>query len=133
MPTADTVAALTGPMPRRRVPRTPTLARVLLIVWWLVLAACMVILGWSLWATGQAGQPGLKLTVMVVAMLNWLLLVWRTKRLQRLDRKVKGANGAVCLNCHYELAGGEGTGVCPECGEPYDMAVVRELWRRHTP
>lgn len=35
----------------------------------------------------------------------------------------------LCLRCCYVLDGLSPTGVCPECGSPYDIAELRDGWR----
>jgi uncharacterized paraquat-inducible protein A len=34
---------------------------------------------------------------------------------------------AACKNCHYDLRGHAGSGICPECGTPFNVRDRREL------
>jgi len=64
----------------------------------------------------------------------WVLVVavvaWTGFRVNRIRRKVKAADGLLCLECLYCLRGLEPCGKCPECGTPYDISVVVPTWAR---
>ncbi len=52
---------------------------------------------------------------------------WRAKR--RIHRLVATHAGAVCLHCAYPLRTNLQEGVCPECGEAYEIDHTRAMWR----
>ncbi len=136
--TTATTSALDRPARIRRKPRQPLLAPWLLLLWLVIFVGGMTLfVYWIMWdAHPVTGQPrlltGSVLTIVGMA-LSWLLLVWRARLLQALDRKVKGARGAVCLNCHKVLTHEGQEGACPECGEAFTLAHNRDVWQKHTP
>jgi hypothetical protein len=131
---SSTTAPLAGAGIRlRRAPRSPLIATLLLVMWAVFLAAALGIFAWSLSQTGPYDGWNVKGWVVAGALLNWGLLYWRARVLMGLDRRVRAAEGAVCLNCHAPLAAAATNGVCNACGEPFDLAQTRVVWMRHMP
>lgn len=122
-----------GPVRLRRAPKSPGLATLLLVVWGMVLAAALGVFTWSLSETGAYDGWDVKGWVVVAGMLNWGLLFWRARVLMKLDRRVRGTGGAMCLRCHAVLSPGSAEGVCQACGEPFELAHTRTAWKRHMP
>lgn len=94
--------------------------------WWGAAAAvgAFLVLGWVvlLPVLGVAGVIGLKVVLVGVALVAGAR--------SRAVRKVMAArHHAFCIHCGYSLEGVEDQGVCPECGMPFDMAVVEDYRR----
>lgn len=51
--------------------------------------------------------------------------VWRRGREHALEHDLK-----LCTNCRYPLDSLPEHGRCPECGEAYDIAIVRPRWKQ---
>jgi len=51
------------------------------------------------------------------------------RRQKWLTKLVEGESGRICLKCGYILSHLPETHHCPECGIPYDIAVVQKHWR----
>lgn len=140
MTTATPAASVTptpAPARVRRAPRQPRFALFLLLLWLsLFVGGIAMFVYWIINEAAPGGQLRLgrngAITVGVI-FLSWPLLAWRARRLQALDRKVKGANGAVCLNCHTVLTHEGQEGACPRCGEAFTLAHNRDVWKKHTP
>jgi hypothetical protein len=47
---------------------------------------------------------------------------------RRFKRELLAADYRVCCFCGYDLRGSPDFGKCPECGEWFDVAVVRTEW-----
>lgn len=138
MTTATPSVAPAAPPGRvRRRPKQPLGAFLLFWVWVLCFfGGIAVFVYWIIEEAGPGGQARLGiggLVTMAVVLLSWGLLVWRARLLQRLDRKVKAARGAVCLRCHSVLTSEGQEGTCPNCGEAFTLAHNRDVWNKHTP
>ena|ERR1051326_4712134 len=46
----------------------------------------------------------------------------------RLRRELITLAGRMCFRCGYNLSGCGDSGVCPECGEAFILAALRERW-----
>jgi predicted RNA-binding Zn-ribbon protein involved in translation (DUF1610 family) len=73
------------------------------------------------------------LTLLTVA-VGWvpllvLLPIWRWRTLG-IRRLVRSSDYRVCIHCGYDLASLSENGTCPECGRPYEMEAVRDVWKR---
>jgi predicted RNA-binding Zn-ribbon protein involved in translation (DUF1610 family) len=53
------------------------------------------------------------------------------RAVRRLGAEIQGNNLEHCLECGYPLKGLPAEHRCPECGCAYDIAGVRETWRRY--
>lgn len=138
MSTATPVVVPTDPPGRvRRRPRQPRGASLLFWAW----MACFfggiaVFVSCIIAEAGPGGQAQLGIgggITIAVILLSWGLLVWRARMLRRLDDKVKGARGAVCLRCHAVLTREGQEGTCPSCGEAFTLSHLRDVWNKHTP
>ncbi len=50
-------------------------------------------------------------------------------RMQRLRRSLRAASGRLCLNCAFDLRGLGEAGLCPECGNTFDIPADQAHWR----
>lgn len=129
----------------RRRPRTPAASAWLLLAWVVLffggmtmwaLDALHIFTVWSLLGQDPATQKlrvePAGMVMIAVMVLGCGLLVVRARLLSALDRRVKSARGALCLNCHTRLGMGQ-AGECPKCGEAFTLAHVRDVWNKHTP
>lgn len=118
----------------RRRPQPPPLAARLLVLWGFIFVACIAAFVWTLvYYENPHARWDLKAPIIAIILANWGLLYWRAKVLIAHDTKVKNARGAVCLNCHSLLIGLGQEGQCPECGEAFTLAHIRDVWTKHTP
>jgi len=53
------------------------------------------------------------------------------RAVRRLEKEIQSNNLEHCLECGYPLKGLPAEHCCPECGEPYDIEVVRRTWERY--
>lgn len=53
------------------------------------------------------------------------------RAIRRLEKEIQSNNLEHCLECGYPLKGLPAEHRCPECGEPYDIEVVRRTWERY--
>ncbi len=53
------------------------------------------------------------------------------RRLRRFAQEIIDDNLERCLECGYPLKGLPEKHRCPECGEPYNIAVVKKTWERY--
>lgn len=138
MTTAMSTVDRLQPLPERRKPRMPMSATLLLLAWLVLFVGGIAVFVYFIIAeaepgTGQARlQTGGKITIAAI-FASWPLLVLRARVLQRVDRTVKGARGAVCLNCRAVLTKEGREGTCPRCGEAFTLEHVRDVWNKHTP
>ena len=51
--------------------------------------------------------------------------------IQRFEAEVRSSHLQNCLQCGYSLKGLPDKHRCPECGEPYNIAVVKRTWERY--
>lgn len=58
------------------------------------------------------------------AVFSALFAVWMSRHY----RRALDADGRICWHCGYALAGLADQGACPECGNPYTLAQLRERW-----
>lgn len=68
------------------------------------------------------GLPALLLAPNAVT----IIAVWRG--LRRVRSAVGAASGHACTSCLYDLTGLGDTGLCPECGRPFDIVIDRRSW-----
>ncbi len=73
------------------------------------------------WATSYA--QGLAVLMLLVGV--WVF--WLRTRL--VYKKLERLNFEACLNCEYPLKGLPPKHRCPECGNPYEIEVVRGTWK----
>jgi len=57
-------------------------------------------------------------------------VAWAAYRFNRVRRTVKQQNYLLCLKCMYALRGLAPSGICPECGTPFDANDLKEKWQR---
>ena len=60
----------------------------------------------------------------------FVVLFMMRRRVSRITRALKAANGRACVACLYDLSGQAETGVCPECGRAFDAAADQLSWAR---
>lgn len=48
---------------------------------------------------------------------------------RHLRRRLRDAQFRLCLHCAYDLSAGEDSGICPECGNQYDVSANIKLWK----
>ncbi len=53
------------------------------------------------------------------------------RRLRRFAQEIIADNFERCLQCDYSLKGLPDKHRCPECGEPYDITLIKDTWRRY--
>jgi hypothetical protein len=71
---------------------------------------------------------GCALWLVAVGLMAWTRLTMRlTGRAVR--RRAAASDDMLCPFCHYDLRGCEASGRCPECGQPFVPADVREWWK----
>ncbi len=59
----------------------------------------------------------------IVVVLPWW--IWRTSWIRR---GLLSSGGRICTHCGYDVSSLAPSGVCPECGGPYDIRRDRRLW-----
>ncbi len=108
--------------------RPPAIARV---ARWLIAgeiayaAAFFTVAGWSL-ATGFDLHWSIDLVLVIGPQAAFGLASWLIIR--RRLRQAAAADFQACIHCVYDLRGGPETGICPECGQPYERSRARLRW-----
>jgi predicted RNA-binding Zn-ribbon protein involved in translation (DUF1610 family) len=70
--------------------------------------------------------------VMIVTSAGITLLPYLARRrLRRFEQGILADDHEHCLECGYSLRGLPAEHCCPECGQPYSIAAVKETWRRY--
>lgn len=59
-----------------------------------------------------------------------LLLVWFSRADRATKRRVLGGD-LPCWNCGYDLRATDSPGKCPECGQDFESAALREKWTKY--
>jgi len=111
---------------RPRKPRAPTLV-------WLTILPVAAIAPTAL-LTVAALKTGLALVWLppLAAVSLIVLAIWNMRRVMRLLRRVKAADGMLCLHCLGDLREEGDRVTCPACGRGDSREVVRQSWRRYT-
>jgi uncharacterized paraquat-inducible protein A len=57
-------------------------------------------------------------------------VAWVAYRVNKVRWTIKRQNYHLCLKCFYSLKGLASSGICPECGTPFDANDLKEKWQR---
>lgn len=87
----------------------------------------LAIIAWILLVPDRS-RPWGQYIWLIIQIPPLLYLFIRVVLLRRLRRLAKRHKGALCFACNYPLAGLPDSGVCPECGVPYDIKYTKEQW-----
>ncbi|MCW5766658.1 MAG: hypothetical protein KIT68_11865 [Phycisphaeraceae bacterium] len=80
-------------------------------------------------AMGRQMPVGLAYALLVLVIAGLVFSLARGLILRRrLARACVAAGHLLCTRCFHPLAGLDSPGRCPECGEPYRHAELRETW-----
>ncbi|NLE57177.1 MAG: zinc ribbon domain-containing protein [Planctomycetes bacterium] len=69
--------------------------------------------------------------IAILAAIDVLMLHWLGRASRSLARQAVQSEYAFCPACGYSLKGLPDEYRCPECGEPYDIAIVKKTWERY--
>lgn len=78
--------------------------------------------GWTVWFT----QHGVGLLIFAASLL--CVLSVRDSAVERFCRRAREHDYAICPECGYLLENLPANHKCPECGTPYDLNQIREVW-----
>lgn len=100
-----------------------------------LLAIVVLIIGFGVWFAIVAHWTRRELIGLFQMVLFWiigLLVCWgvSTALARGRQRAFERAGGRLCTHCRYDLRGLGDTGLCPECGKPFDIARDAEAWAR---
>jgi hypothetical protein len=74
------------------------------------------------------GMVGLMAGLLLVLLLSGLVVPIMLTR--RLRARLAESDWRRCLHCFFDLRGLPAHGMCPECGEAYEIDKVREEWMK---
>lgn len=108
------------PVVRRLVPKP----WVVLVLWFLVPIGLLIVMGTNAVMPEHLWIPVLMWSVVLLTprVLGW----WYLRRYQRLFR---AAGGRLCVSCGQDLRGLGESGICPECGQAFDVQLDRRRWK----
>jgi ribosomal protein S27AE len=105
-----------------------------------ILMALGPTLPWLAWTVGKGAwliragpRPGITMRLELIGLAVYsgyclLFAVYMTRWRSRIRRQIVAAGGRVCFRCGYGLTGLDNNGICPECGEAFVLAALRERW-----
>lgn len=70
------------------------------------------------------------LIIFIVLVIPFVLEVWAMARMPR-PAWLQTVDYSVCGSCGYVLRKGKAADCCSECGEPYDLELVRAYWAQY--
>ncbi len=85
---------------------------------------------WCLWMTqGHWARGWMWPVLLSLVFVFFASLAFAFALRSRTRRLLKDVDCRLCLNCRYVLRDLPDQGVCPECGEGYDLNYLRAEWR----
>ncbi|MCE9618340.1 MAG: hypothetical protein K8R92_00325 [Planctomycetes bacterium] len=113
------------------------------LVWWWLLPLCISVTG-ATWDAFQdpnarvallAANPSqywfnvyLRIGILWASIMIALFAVW--KGLRRIKRAYAAADGRICTGCLHDVSGLGESGLCPECGRPFEIAEDWRSWKQ---